>query len=129
MADPTHVRLAERLNRGIVADVSGGSGWSIAGLDVKPVPSDKDDHVARAFVLSQVRQGKLEAATAAEYKDVQKANDTIAKAGVFDPDAGESLNEAAVQAAVREASKALAESAKARQDSDNKDSGSAAASE
>lgn len=118
MSTPSHVRLAERLNRGIVADVENGSGWSIAGLDVKEVPNAQDEPVAFAFVERNLRQGKLEAATAGEYQDVQEANGVIAEAAKFDPDAGESLNEAAVQAAVRKASKELSKAAAARADAE-----------
>lgn len=121
MANPSHVRLVERLNRGIVADVEGGSGWSIAGLDVKEFPNAEDEPVAAAFVERQLRQGKLEAATSGEYQDVQAANDTIAEAAAFNPDAGESLNEAAVQAAVRKASKELSQAAAARADSESEE--------
>lgn len=113
---PKYVRLAERLNRGIVADIDGGSGWSIAGLDVKEVPDEKKYPVAHGFVLSQLRQGKLEASDSGEYDEVQKANGLIAEAAAFDPDAGESLNEAAVQNAVTEARVALVEAAKAREE-------------
>lgn len=121
MSTPSHVRLAERLNRGIVADVESGSGWSIAGLDVKEVPDAEDDPVAHQFVLSQLRQGKLESASAGEYQDVQEANSLIAEAAKFDPDAGESLNEAAVQAAAKKARKELALAAAARAESDDSD--------
>lgn len=114
MANATHVRLAERLNRTIVADVSGGSGWSIAGLDVKEVPSDTEEPAAYAFVQSALRQGKLEEATVGEYRTVQKANNLTAEAGKFDPEEGESLNESAVQAAAREARKVLAKEAATR---------------
>jgi hypothetical protein len=115
MATPTHVRLAERLNRGIIADVEGGSGWSIAGLDVKEVPSETDEPAAHRFVTQALRQGKLEAASAGEYQEVQAANEKIAEAGAFDPEEGESLNEAAVQAAVRQARKELSEAAASRE--------------
>lgn len=114
MATPSHVRLAERLNRGIVADIEGGSGWSIAGLDVKKVPDEKKEPGAHRFVTTALRQGKLEAASAGEYQEVQEANGLIAEAAAYNPDEGESLNEAAVQAAVAEARVALSEQAAAR---------------
>lgn len=121
MSAPNYVRLVERLNRGIVADVAGGTGWSIAGLDVKEVPDEAEDYRAHLFVLAQLRQGHLEAATAGEYQDVQDANDAIAEAGAFDPDAGESINEAAIQAAARKAAKELSQAAAARQAKGNED--------
>lgn len=66
--DPQYVRLANRLSRGILADVE-GSGWSISGLDVKEFP--KDNTNAARFVRHALRDGKLEPASRAEHEEVQ----------------------------------------------------------
>lgn len=63
--DPSYVRLATRLQNGIVCDVE-SSGWSIAGLDVKPFPEDKQ---AARYVRAQLNAGKLEHASKAEWED------------------------------------------------------------
>lgn len=65
--DPQYVRLATRLSRSVLADV-GGSGWSLSGLDVKEFPSRPD---AKRFCRKALRDGKLEAASKAEYDEVR----------------------------------------------------------
>jgi hypothetical protein len=65
--DPTYVRLATRLQEGIVADVL-GTGWSIAGLDVRKFPSSKNRQAQR-FVRLCLNQGKLEPASKAEWDE------------------------------------------------------------
>lgn len=82
---PTHVRLPNEgenndiLPVGILADVNGGSGWSISGLDVKEVPSQEDEPEAYSFVRSALAQGRLEPATSSEFDLVQKTNAEIAR--------------------------------------------------
>lgn len=78
--DPKFVRLpaeGDVLPVGIYADVQGGSGWSISGLDVQEVPA-KDDP-AYKFVKSGLNSGRLEEATQAEFDAVQKHNADLAK--------------------------------------------------
>ncbi len=115
---PKYVRLAERLNRSIVADVESGSGWSIAGLDVKEVPDPKTEPVAYKFVTDNLRNGKLEASNASEYEVVQAANAKVAEAGAFDPETGESHNEGAIQAAVKAAARDLVDGVVSKEDED-----------
>lgn len=67
--DPKYVRLATRLQGGMICDVQ-NTGWSIAGLDVKEFPEDRQE--AR-YVRSNVNSGKLEPASKAEY---EAAHDT-----------------------------------------------------
>lgn len=103
---PKYVRLAERLNRSIVADVESGSGWSIAGLDVKEVPDPKVDPLAYQFVVDSLRVGRLEKADKAEYDEVKAVSKKVAEAGAYDPET-ETHNEAAIQDAVKAASRRL----------------------
>jgi hypothetical protein len=63
--DPSYVRLATRLQNGIVCDVD-GSGWSIAGLDVRKFPEDKQ---AARYVRAKLNAGLLEPASKAEWED------------------------------------------------------------
>jgi len=65
--DPGYVRLANRLTGGMIADVDGGSGWSIAGLDVRKFP--KDNSQAARFVRQNLVAGKLENASKAEWDE------------------------------------------------------------
>lgn len=67
--DPKYVRLATRLQEGIVADVL-GSGWSIAGLDVRKFP--EKDKEAQRFVRSRLNSGLLEPASKAEWDEVHE---------------------------------------------------------
>jgi hypothetical protein len=76
MADPTYVRLPERLLTGNVTDVLGGTGWGISGLDVKEFPAD--DPQEQAFVRDALRSQKLEAATATEFRRVRDAHERVA---------------------------------------------------
>lgn len=63
-----YVRLAKRLEKGIVADLD--SGWSIAGLDVRQVPAKEDNPLAAKFVKKALADGRLEAASKAEWDEV-----------------------------------------------------------
>lgn len=72
--DPQYVRLSTQLQEGIVCDVQ-GSGWSIAGYDVKKFPEKKEE--AR-FVRSKLNAGMLESASKAEY-DEAKGEDLAAE--------------------------------------------------
>jgi len=72
--DPKYVRLPERLLTGNVTDIDGGTGWGIAGLDVKEFPEDPDE---QAFVRASLRAQLLEPATAAEFNRVQDAHQRL----------------------------------------------------
>lgn len=108
--DPSYVRLANRLTRGIVADI-GNSGWSISGFDVKPFP--KDDEAAARFVRRELRDGKLEPASKAEHEEVTETH----KKALGDS----SHQEAKLQRAAREANAKLAESRGVDDDDDDEE--------
>jgi hypothetical protein len=94
--DPKFVRLANRLALQMVADVTGGSGWSIAGLDVKEFPEDEEQ---AAYVRVQLGRGVLEVATQAEYDEVhdeEEAAEVVAQ--YSDPSKPRPWQEAEVQA-------------------------------
>lgn len=69
--DPGHVRLAERLNDRVLADVN--SGWSISGLDVKEFPDPSKYPNAARFVRDKLKRGALEPASKAEYEEVEES--------------------------------------------------------
>jgi hypothetical protein len=75
-SDPSYVRLARRLTRGIQADLQ--TGWSIAGLDVKEFPAD--DKAAAKYVRNALRNGRLEAASKAEFDVVQEEAAALSEA-------------------------------------------------
>lgn len=70
--DPQYVRLSTQLQEGIVCDVQ-GSGWSIAGYDVKKFPEKKEE---QRFVRSKLNAQMLEPASKAEY-DEAKGEDLV----------------------------------------------------
>lgn len=74
-SDPQYVRLCKRLTRGLVADVTGGSGWSLAGYDVKPFPEEEE---GADYVRRLLSQGILESASTAEYELVQEESGKVA---------------------------------------------------
>src|SRR6478735_2503821 len=100
---PKYVRLAERLNRTIVADVLGGSRWLVARIDVKEFPDPSEEPAAWNFATSALRDGRLEEATADQYNAVQYANKRVSEAGQYDEDAGESINEGLIQVEAKKA--------------------------
>lgn len=65
--DPKYVRLVEHLNTSVIADIQGGSGWSISGNEVKEFPKRPPE--AQRFVRQRLVQGILEPASAAELKE------------------------------------------------------------
>jgi hypothetical protein len=73
--DPKYVRLADHLADSALADVQGGSGWSISGRQVKEFPS-VDEQVR--FVRSQLVHGLLEPASKAELDEMKKTDDELA---------------------------------------------------
>lgn len=77
MTDPKFVRLSQAQSRGILADVS-GSGWSISGRDVRPLPDSLD---SLRFVRKHLRSGRLEAASLAEYEEAHPAEDAPSDVG------------------------------------------------
>jgi hypothetical protein len=80
MADPTYVRLPNRLIRGCVVDLN--SGWSLSGLDVAQFPSDRYP-AAQEFVRRAIRDGRLEEAASEEYDKVHGDHmDLLSETGV-----------------------------------------------
>lgn len=67
MADPRYVRLADHLVLGGRYDLR--SGWSISGLDVRPMPDKEDDPGAYAYVKAELNGGRLEGCGQAEYDE------------------------------------------------------------
>ena len=106
--DPQYVRLANRLSRGILADVE-GSGWSISGLDVKPFPEGTN---AARFVRHALRDGKLEPASRAEHEEVQSEAKKVADT---------THQEAKVMGAALEGHARLSESRASDDDADSDD--------
>lgn len=84
---PSFVRLPAEVNvasnspavlpLGILADVEGGSGWSISGMDVKEVPAE--DEPGYNFVRTAIIQGRLEEATEDEFNAVQEAHAEVSR--------------------------------------------------
>lgn len=85
--DPKYVKLADRLVRQILADIAGGTGWSISGLNVKEFPSDKYP-LSQGFVRQQLARGVLEAASQEDFDIVQKSiqSDVLARSGIVRDD-------------------------------------------
>lgn len=65
--DPKYVRLVEHMQSSVIADIVGGSGWSIAGNEVKEFPTRPDS--AKRFVRQKLVANILEPASAAELKE------------------------------------------------------------
>lgn len=65
--DPQYVRLVDRMARSTQVDLN--SGWSIAGLDVRPFPED-DEPAAQKYVREAIRRGTIEGCSQAEYEEV-----------------------------------------------------------
>ncbi len=98
---PAYVRLpaeGEVLPVGILADIDGGTGWSISGLDVKETPDDDDP--AQKFVRTALNAGRLEEATKDEFDAVQAAHKELAKLAP-DSDSPKPWNEPAIAQAAR----------------------------
>lgn len=112
--DPQYVRLTNRLGLQMVADVTGGSGWSISGLDVKEFPDDEDE---AAYVRVQLGRGVLEPATKAEYEEVHDEDDVSEVVARYtDPSGKKPWQEAEVQAASRKRRVAIEESRELSED-------------
>lgn len=108
---PKYVRLAARLSDGIVADVF-GSGWSIAGKDVKEFPEDK---AAARFVRQGLDSGKLEPASKAEHEEVHGVeNEAEAEMLKQNPDFGKNLQEHKLREATAEGAERLGAGVEAR---------------
>lgn len=116
--DPSYVRLANRLTRGMVADVE--TGWSIAGLDVRRFPEGKQ---AARFVRLQLREGKLEPASKAEWEEVH--DDPVEQAMLAQrPDFRKEASrhqEAVVQRAATQGTRRLVENRSADEEEDPED--------
>jgi hypothetical protein len=112
--DPSFVRLANRLALQMVADVTGGSGWSIAGLDVKEFPEDEDQ---AAYVRVQLGRGVLEVATQSEYDEVHEEDEAAEVVARFsDPTKPKPWQEAEVQAVHAKKRRSLEESRESDED-------------
>lgn len=96
MADPKYVRLVAARQLTMVADVLGGTGWSISGADVRPFPEGAQE---KDYVRDLVRRGVLEGASKAEFEEVEERNKEA-----FDTEA--ELQAAAMEKAVARAEKA-----------------------
>jgi hypothetical protein len=94
--DPSYVTLSARNALGMCADIIGGSRWSISGYDVKPFPPDTNPR-AQQFVRTMIRQGVLEEASRAEYKEVQDANEAVMNEHLSNVDLMEKLAKGGVQ--------------------------------
>lgn len=112
--DPDYVRLTHRLTTGMLADVLGGSGWSISGMDVKEFPEDEDQ--AR-FVRAELNSGKLEPCSRAEYDEVHDEDEEEAVRQAQVEQVG--LQESEVQENARRKRKALV----ARREEELRDAG------
>lgn len=84
MADPKYVRLRGELQGRCIADIAGGSGWSISGLDVKEVPAGGP---ARAFVRAQLAAGTLVEASDQSFQNVQDVHAESPTGAGPDPEA------------------------------------------
>jgi hypothetical protein len=73
--NPKFVRLCNRLTRGMMADVQ-HSGWSIAGMDVKPFP-DAKNKAAVKYVRKALKEGYLEPASRAEYDEIREISESL----------------------------------------------------
>jgi len=72
MADPTHIRLSNNHCHGIVADIEGGSLFSLSGFEVKKFPAEDWQTDAAAWVRQQMRRGVIEAADPSEHEQQQQ---------------------------------------------------------
>lgn len=110
MADPSYIRLADHMSDSMVADIAGGSGWSISGRDVQAFP--KEDDAASRFVRSRLVLGLLEPCGKAEYEEVQEANRRMAEVAprVNDKQEPVNLQEADIQRVAASLAKKLGQS-------------------
>ena len=77
MADPTHIRLSNNHCHGIVADIEGGSLFSVSGFEVKPFPAADWQTDAAVWVRRQMRSGVIEPAEASEYTSQVQSADAV----------------------------------------------------
>jgi len=106
-SDPNFVRLANRLGLQMVADVTGGSGWSIGGLDVQDFPEDEEQ---AAYVRQQLGRGVLEPATQAEYDEVHDEDEMLEALSLQLEASKRTWQEAAVQDIARKRRRAVVDS-------------------
>lgn len=109
---PSYVRLAPRLTKGMVADLD--SGWTIGGLDVRKTPDKKATPGAYKFVRKALADGRLEAASQAEWEEVHDTEEIEGESLIGRPRAS-ALNsqEAHVQRAAAEGRKRIEQSRRA----------------
>jgi hypothetical protein len=99
MAGTKFVRLRDDLARGGRYDLA--SGWGISGYDVKEMPDEEGEPQAFAFVSGEIRAGRIEPASRAEYDEVHP---DLAAALGFSPtkeDGSKPFQERAVQREAR----------------------------
>lgn len=111
--DPGFVRLANRLTGGMIADVDGGSGWSIAGLDVRKFP--KDNKQAARFVRQNLVAGKLEPASRAEWDE---AHDKSVEEALAEQDPDWRKNAGHQEAQIQRAAQAATDKLRSKLDAD-----------
>jgi hypothetical protein len=108
----------------VVADVVGGSGWSIGGYDVKESPDLKERPDAARFVKQRLRDNVLEPASKAEFDEIVEANKLAAEAAshtqtvAITPDGAVTvtgIQENKIQEAATEGAKKLATSRKKKE--------------
>lgn len=98
MAGTKFVRLREDLARGGRYDLQ--SGWGISGYDVKEMPDEETEPRAFAYVTGEIRAGRIEPASRAEYDEVHP--DLAADLGfTTNKDGTKPFQERAVQQAAR----------------------------
>lgn len=106
MADPKYIRLAAARQLTMVADVLGGTGWSISGADVKPFPENDRE---KDYVRNLVRSGVLEPCSKAEYEEVQERNKEEFETEAARAEAARALAVARAEKAAEAADEASAE--------------------
>lgn len=117
--DPQYVRLAVRMQTGMLVDTF-GSGWSISGMDVRKFPEDSN-RKAQKFVRAELNDGKLEPASLAEWDEVHDpalAEAVLAQNPGFKENAS-GFQEAHLQQAAADSRRRLEASRQARLEADD----------
>lgn len=94
--DPKYVRLASHMQRSMLADITGGSGWSISGTTVLPFPP-RTRRDQQRFVRQKLAAGMLEVASKAELDEQMEANEQ------YDELVAEATKDGHQEAAIQEA--------------------------
>src|SRR5215471_2315257 len=93
--DPKYVRLNDYMSSQTIADIQGGSGWSISGAEVAPFPKEED---AARYVRQQLAVGILEAASKAELDEQKRVSAEYEAAVAEAPDQEQAIQSAAAAA-------------------------------